>query len=184
MSWCRSSTGRRSSTPGNCAGVIPGIFDDPYVGKHARELLRRRAALLDEDRGQKTAARARRVRFLSRQPRRRRHRTLRPTRTRDVCHPPRPPSAPATGQAGRAVQPLPGGLHRAEGLGPGGLSRGVRRDDRPRHGRTRGAVPGRARRLQQDHDAGALRPVGGGVRGVPPPPGAPAIGATARRRPT
>ena len=44
----RSSTGRRSFTPGNCAGVIPAILQHEKYGEEARKLFEDAQALLEQ----------------------------------------------------------------------------------------------------------------------------------------
>ena len=41
-SWCRTSTGRRSSWPGSCGASTRRIFDDPAVGPRSPQAVRRR----------------------------------------------------------------------------------------------------------------------------------------------
>ena len=66
-------------------------------------------------------------------------------------------------------EPLPGRLHRAQGLGQGRLHRPVRRHRRPRRRQEGAAVRGRPRRLQRDHAEGAGRPPRRGLRRTPAP---------------
>ena len=163
-------------------GRYPGIFDDPYVGKQARELYDDAQKLLAEIVVKEAAAGEGGVRVLPGQRGRRRHRALTPTtaarrssRRSTTC------ASSRTSRRGSTISRSPISSRRSESgradyLGAFAVTTGHGTDELVAR------FPGRARRLQQDHDAGAGRPAGGGVRGVAAPAGAAATGVSARRR--
>ena len=151
----RSSTGIRSSRPGNCADVIPQIIEEP----RAKELYDDARKLLAEIIDKRLLTRARRLRFLAGEQRRRRHRAV---CRRTAARSPFPHAAAAAGD--EHGQPGARRFRRAEGERRPRLHRRIRRHRRHRRRGAGGAIPARSRRLQLDHDQGARRPPGGSTR--------------------
>ena len=111
--WCRGSTGRRSSRPGSCRATTRPFSTDPTVGPAATSLFARCAGAARPDRARTPAPGPRRVRRLPRQRRRRRHRAVRRrgARAEQLGGDPHPPAADA--QAARPPQPRAGRLRGA-----------------------------------------------------------------------
>ena len=162
-----SSTGRRSSRPGNWPAAIPQILDDAVVGAQAQRTVRatrRRCSTRIVDEKWLTAKAvfglwpAQRASATTSVVRRRRR-------------------APTTlhflrQQADKPVERaelLPRRLHRADGSRQAGLDRRLRGHRRHRHRAARRALRGRPRRLQRDPAQGAGRPPGRGLRRTPAP---------------
>ena len=118
-----SSTGRRSSTPGNCAASIRRSFEHEKYGEQARKLFADAQALLDRHHREEAAHRARRLWLLPRERRRRRRRALHRRVAQRRAHA-LPLPAPADGEGERRAEPLARRLHRAEGDRPARPPRG------------------------------------------------------------
>ncbi len=127
---------------------------DPRTAGRARAV-RRRAGVAGRDRARRAAAGAWRVRVLARVVGRRRRRA----RRRDALLLP-PPAVRVRRLASESLARRRRRAFRRP-------SRCVRSHSRHRRGRARGALRGRARRLQGDHGEGARRPPCGSVRGIP-----------------
>ena len=89
----------------------------------------------------------------------------------DLARPADAERAPG-GRRRAPAEPLPGRLHRAQGLGQARLHRPVRGHRRARRREEGAPVRRRPRRLQRDHAEGARRPARRGVRREPAPAGA------------
>ena len=177
-SWCPTSTGRRSSTPGSCAGTYPRIFENPTWGAQARrscsttrrQLLQR---IVDEKR---LTARARAYGFF-------------PANAegddivvyaRRVAAP-RARHLPHAAPAERRSRPDQPNQALADFVAPW---RRARATTSARFAVTAGLgieellaeFAARPRRLRLDHDQGAGRPAGRGARGGAPPARARGVG--------
>ena len=154
-------------------GQVSGHSRRPGAGRGGPRAVRAGDGAAGRDRGRPPPDRARRLRFLAGQRRRRRPGALRPVVRRGGAGAgagdgarPLQPAAAAGGVRRRPAPPLARRLRRAARPGSDRPRRRVRGHGRHRRGRSRARVRAGQRRLPGHHGQGAGRPPGGSVRGV------------------